>query len=142
MVQINNKEYAWGDIKIVVLGRTIEGCTGIEYKIKQAKEAKFGAGRQAKSIQYGKEEVEGTLTVMQSELIALNQAGRAKGYQNALGFDFDIIITYLAGTTVTIDKISCASLTELPGGMKEGDMQAEIALSFIALAVDYDMTGV
>lgn len=142
MVRINNKEYAWGDIKLVVLGRTVEGFTGIEYKLKQAKEAKYGAGRKAKSIQCGKEEVEGTLTVMQSELIALNQAARDKGYRNALGFDFDIIVSYLAGTIVTTDKICCASITELPGGMKEGDMQAEVALSFVALDVDYDITGI
>lgn len=47
--------------------------------------------------------------------------------------DFDIIVTYEADLVVTVDKICCASLTESPSGMKEGDAQAEIALPFVAL---------
>ncbi len=141
MIRINNKEYAWGDITVVVFGRPIVGITGIEYKAKKTKETKHGWGRYPKSIQHGKREYEGTLTLMQSELIALNQAARAKGYKDVLDVDFDIIVTYESGLVVTVDKICCASITELPSGMKEGDSQAEIALPFVALDVDYDTTA-
>lgn len=141
MIHINNKEYAWGDITVVVFGRPLVGITGIEYKSKKAKDVKHGWGRNPKSIQHGKREYEGTLTLMQSELTALNRAARAKGYKDILDVDFDIIVTYEADLVVTVDKICCASLTESPSGMKEGDAQAEIALPFVALDVKYNTTA-
>lgn len=142
MVRINRKEYAWGDIKVVLFGQPVAGCTGIEYKLKQAKEAKFGMGRQAKSIQHGKRETEGTLTIMQSELIALNQAARLNGYRDLLEVELDIIVSYVSDTAVIVtDRICTASFSEIPMGMKEGDMQSEHALPFIALDIDYDVTA-
>lgn len=142
-MKINNKEYAWGDVSVVLFGKPVVGCTAIEYKSKKAKEAKFGWGRNAKSIQHGKREHEGTLTIMQSELIALNQAARLKGYKDILDVDFDLIVSYLSDNgIITTDKISCASISELPSGLKEGDMQSEHALPFIALDIDYDVAGV
>ena len=140
MIRINNKEYAWGDMMVVLFGRPIVGITGVEYKAKKAKETKHGSGRNPKSIQHGKREYEGTLTLTQSELIALNQAARAKGYKDILDVDFDIVITYEAGLVITVDKICCASITELPSGMKDGDAQAEISLPFVALDIEFDTT--
>lgn len=141
MIRINNKEYAWGDMMVVLFGRPIVGITGVEYKAKKAKETKHGSGRNPKSIQHGKREYEGTLTLTQSELIALNQAARAKGYKDILDVDFDIVITYEAGLVITVDKICCASITELPSGMKDGDAQAEISLPFVALDIEFDTTA-
>lgn len=142
MVRINKKEYAWGDISVLLFGRPVTGCTSIEYKLKKTKEHKFGWGRQAKSIQHGKRECEGTLTLMQSELIALNQAARLKKYKDILDVDLDIIISYMSDNGVlTTDKITCASFSEIPVGMKEGDLQSEHALPFIALDIDYDVAG-
>lgn len=141
-LRINNKEYAWGDISVTLWGRPVIGITGVEYKSKQKKEARRGMGRKAKSIQYGEEECEGTLTIMQSELIALNQAAKTKGYKNILGVDLEIIVSYQAGLVVTVDKICCASFTEIPSAMKEGDLQAEVALPFIAMDIEYDITGI
>lgn len=141
MIRINDQEYSWGDITVVMWGRPVVGITGIDYKTKKAKEAKFGMGRSAKSIQHGKREVEGTLTIMQSELIALNQAARAKGYKDILDTEVDIYVTYMAGAIITTDKIVGASFSEMPRGMKEGDMQSEHALAFIALDIEDDVTA-
>lgn len=142
MIRINNKEYDWGNITVVMWGRPIIGITGVEYKIKKVKEAKYGVGRFAKSLQHGKRECEGTLTLMQSEILAMNQAARAKGYKDLLDVDVDIIVTYTAGFSVTVDKIVCASFSEIPQSIKEGDLQAEIALPFIALDIDEDITAI
>lgn len=124
-----------------MFGRPVVGITGIEYKAKKAKETKHGWGRNPKSIQHGRREYEGTLTIMQSELIALNQAARAKGYKDILDVDFDIIVTYENNLVVTVDKVCCASISELPSGMKEGDAQAEISLPFVALDMEFDTTA-
>ncbi len=142
MIRINNKEYAWGDITVVVFGRPLIGITGIEYKPKKAKTVKHGWGCDPKSIQHGKREYEGTLTLMQSELIALNQAARAKGYKDILDVDFDIVLTYEANLVITVDKICCASIADFNLGMKEGDAQAEISLPFVALDLYLDINSV
>lgn len=141
-MRINNKEYAWGDVTVVLFGRPVVGLTGIEYKAKKGKEAKRGWGRNPKSIQHGSREYEGTITLMQSEVIALNVAARGKGYKDILDVDFDIVVSYLSdGGLVSVDKICGASLSELPCGMKEGDFQSEHALAFVALDIEYDVAS-
>lgn len=133
---INNKEYAWGDISVIVLGRPVIGMTGIEYTAKKVKETRYGAGRSPKSIQHGRYEYEGTLTLMQSEVIAMNNAAKAAGYKSLLDIEVDIIVAYLGDNNViTTDKIVKASFTEMPKGMKEGDLQSEHAMPFIALDI-------
>lgn len=132
----NSNEYAWVDIKVMLLGREVTGLRGMEYKVKRQKEALFATGMKARGIQKGKKEYEGTITILQSELIALDRAAQEKGYEDITDIDFDIIVSYLPDNSViTTDKVVNASITEIPRGMKEGDLQMEIALPFIALDV-------
>lgn len=132
----NSEEYAWVDIKVMLLGREVTGLRGMEYKVKRQKEALFATGKKARGIQKGKKEYEGTITILQSELIALDRAAQEKGYEDITDIDFDIIVSYLPETNViTTDKVVNASITEIPRSMKEGDLQMEIALPFIALDV-------
>lgn len=136
---INNKEYAWGDIVVVALGRPFTGITGIEYTAKKVKEQRYGSGRDVKSIQHGRREPEGTITLMQSEVIAMNQAAKQNGYRDLLDIEIDIIVSYASEDgIVSVDKIIGASFSELPKGMKEGDLQSEHALPFVALDIEED----
>lgn len=140
MIKINAKEYAWGDITTVMFGKPVVGCTGVDYKTKKVKELKFAMGRSAKSIQHGRRESDGTLTVTQSVIIALNQLARTKGYKDILDVECDINITYLNNKgIITMDKIIQASFSELPNGMKESDLQSEHALPFVCLDIEYDV---
>lgn len=133
----NSKEYTYCDIIVYLLGRPIVGLRGIEYKSKKNKEALFGAGRKARSIQHGKREYEGTITILQSELTALDRAAWEAGHEDCLDLDFDIVVTYLSNSgIVTTDRILQASITEAPKGMKEGDMSMEVALPFICLDIE------
>lgn len=135
-VNFNTNEYAWVDVKVVALGREIAGLRGMEYKVKHQKEALFAAGKKARGIQKGKKEFEGTITLLQSELIALDRAAQEKGYEDITDIDFDVIVSYLPESgIVTTDKVLNVSITEIPRGIKEGDLQQEIALPFIALDV-------
>jgi hypothetical protein len=143
MVKINNKEYAWGDIRVFMLGAFVLGLKGIEYTTKKDKEHNYGAGRNPRSVQHGRRAASGTLTVTQSELEALNRAARAKGFKDLLDVDIDIVVAYTPehGDVITTDVIQCASFSEMPKGMKEGDMASTHALPFLALDVDYDATN-
>ncbi|MBD5397745.1 hypothetical protein HDR62_06430 [bacterium] len=137
----NSREYSYCDVQATILGRPLTGLRGIEYTAKKSKEAVFGAGINPKSIQHGRREYEGTLTVLQSELEALNRAAKEAGYTDCLDLEFDIVVTYTSGETVTTDIIRCASITEFPKGMKEGDLNSEHALPFIALGIDTNVTA-
>ncbi len=132
----NSKEYSYCDIQVTVLGRVLTGLRGIEYTAKKTKEAVFGAGVTPKSIQHGRREYEGTLTVLQSELEALNRSAKENGSVDCLDLEFDIVVTYANGGVLTTDIIRCASITEFPKGMKEGDLNSEHALPFIALGIE------
>lgn len=139
-VKINNKEYAWGDIQVFVLGRFVLGLKAVEYKTKKEKEANYGAGRDPRSIQHGKRAYEGSITISQSEVEALNRAARAKGYKDILDVDIDLVVSYIPeySEVITIDHIQCASFSEFPKGMKEGDKMSEHAMPFVCLDIDYD----
>lgn len=133
----NTNEYAWVDVVVVIMGRPVVGLRGIEYKVKQQKEALFAMGRTARGIQKGKKEFEGTITLLQSELIALDRAAQEAGYNDITDIDFDVIVSYLPkNLVVTTDKIVGVSITEAPRALKEGDLQMEVALPFIALNVE------
>lgn len=137
----NSKEYSYCDIQVTVLGRVLTGLRGIEYTAKKTKEAVFGAGVTPKSIQHGRREYEGTLTVLQSELEALNRAAKEAGHTDCLDIEFDIVVTYLSEGVLTTDIVRCASITEFPKGLKEGDLYSEHALPFIALGIDTNVTA-
>lgn len=137
MDSFNSKEYAWIDVTLVMLGKPVTGLRGIEYKMKRQKEALFATGKKARGIQLGKKEYEGTITVLQSELIAMQTAAKAKGYDDVTDLEFDAIVSYVPKSgVVQTDKIVNLSITEAPYGMKEGDLFQEIALPFIACDVE------
>ena len=132
----NTKEYAWVDVTIVCLGRTLPEGRGIEYKVKHQKEVLFAAGNKGRGIQKGKKEYDGTLTILQSGIIAMDRAAKEKGYEDITDIDFDIVVSYSANGIVTTDRVVGASITEIPRALKEGDLNMEIALPFIALDVE------
>lgn len=135
----NSKEYSWVNVSVVLFGQPVIGCRGIEYKPKMAKEAMYAMGKRAYSIQRGKREYEGTLTITQSELAALNRSAVAKGYDDVLDLEMDIVIAYVDNGIVTTDRVVNATFTEAPMSLKEGDMYMEVALPFIALDVKHDI---
>jgi hypothetical protein len=139
MVKINNKEYAFGDIQVFILGAFIMGLKEVTYATKKAKEHNHGAGREPRGIQHGKRTYDGTLGVTFSELTSLNAAARAKGYKDILDPDIDIVVSYKPefSNVITVHKISGASFSELPHSMKEGDMSSTHAMPFLALDIDY-----
>lgn len=139
-LKINENEYAWGDGQLRMLGRQVGHFTGIEYKVSQEKEQLYAAGRHAVAIQRGRVKVEGTLTLLQSEVIALTRAAKEQGYDNILGLSIDLVMTYASADGVsTTDKIVSAEFTEVPKTSKEGDMKMEVAMPFLALDLQEDI---
>ena len=139
-ILINKREYAWGDIVISLFGQPVLGIRAIEYKSEKEKEALYGAGRNAIGIQHGKYTHSGSITLLGSEIEGLNRSAVSAGYKSILDVEFDIVVSYVSlDGAVTFDTIKKASITELPKGMKEGDMFSEHALPFICLDIELGM---
>ncbi len=131
----NSKQYAFSDIKVILLGRELEGFRGVKYKVTTEKEALFGRGKKALSIQSGNEAVEGELMLLQSEVEALRAAVKAVNPLYKLtDVSFDIVVTYGDTTSVT-DIILGAEFTEYEKGMEQSDKFMEVSLPFLALDV-------
>ena len=140
MANYSSKQYAWVDITVVLLGKPVTGLRAIEYKSNRQKEVLFATGKKGLGIQMGKKEYEGTITVLQSELIAMNAAAKAKGYDDVTDLEFDIIVSYISETgVIQTDKIINASITEAPNSIKVDDLYSEHALPFIACDVEYNV---
>lgn len=138
MTNFNSTEYGYIDTKVVLLGKLVTGLRGIEYKITRKTEAIFGAGKKPKGLAKGEKSYVGTLTVLQSEYIALTAAAKAKGYDDVTDLEFDIIISFAPddGGVVQTDKVVGAAITEAPISIKQGDLYQEIALPFVACDVE------
>lgn len=131
----NSKEYEWSKVTVVMGGRTIAGLRGVEYKMSKEKELLYAKGDQPVGIQHGNYSYEGKLTILQSELIALEQAARDAG-SNILELNFNIVVSYgnpSAGDVIRTDVLECAEFTEESKSMKQGDKFMEIELPIIFL---------
>lgn len=136
-VRINNREYAWGDISILVGGQPVAGARAINYKVSQSKEALVAAGREPRAIQKGQRSYEGSLTLLQSELMTLNRSARAAGYQDLLGADISIIVAYaMDGVTVTLDRIDGVNFSEYSVDASTDSLYMEVELPFVALNIE------
>lgn len=140
-MKINNTEYAYGDIEVTLFGQPVMGLTGISYKSSQATDYVRGAGNEPQGIQKGQKSYEGTLTILQSELEALNRTAQAKGYDSIVGVPMDITVTYSNSLILTIDYIRCAVISEIEKGQKQGDLHSEHALAFKALGINYNVAA-
>jgi len=136
---INSKQYTWSNLEVVALGRKFLGIRGIEYKPVHEKELVYGAGSEPLGIQHGNKSYSGTLTLLQSELEALTRYARQNGFNDITDIEFDIVVAYVpqGGGPVVTDVVKFASITEIPKAMRQNDKFMEIALPFIALAVEY-----
>ena len=65
MPAFSTKQYAFADIRVVLLGRDVVGLQGISYSVKVDKEAVYGRGSDPLSIQSGNKEYKGTIMLLQ-----------------------------------------------------------------------------
>lgn len=130
----NSKEYEWSDLTVIMAGRLVTKIRALSYTKKQEKEALFAKGNKPHSIQRGNKTYEGSVTLLQSELEALETAAGG----DALDASFDIIASYgnpMKGDVIHTDLIKGFEFTEVPKGMTQGDKFSEHELPGIALDI-------
>ena len=133
----NSKEYEWADLSVVIAGRNVSGIRSVRYKASQEKELLYAKGNKPHGIQRGNISYEGSVGLLQSEVLALQEAAGG----NLLDARMDIIVTYgnpSKGEPSRTDLPRGGECTELSAELKQGDKQMEIELPFLMIDVVSD----
>lgn len=135
-MNFNSDQYAWKDLSVVYLGRTITGVQGLKYKKKVEKEYVYGSGNKPRGIQTGNVSVDGTLMLLQSELELLQTAIKAIDVDSDItDIALDIVATYGEGNLAKTDMVVGVNFTEFEKGMNQEDKFMKISLPFVAMDV-------
>lgn len=136
-MQFNSREYEYADVSLVMAGRLVTGMRGVDYTSSQEKEALYAKGNKPHAIQRGNKSYTGNITLLQSELEALERAAGG----DALDASFDIIVAYgnpSKGDVIKFDLLKGCEITEIPKGLKQGDKFMEINLPLIMVDIKKD----
>lgn len=126
----NSRQYEWADVTVIIGGRDITGIRGVKYKESIEREPVYAKGRNPHSIQSGNRAVEGELTILQSDLEAMVEAGGG----SLLSLSVDIEVSYGdLQNPIKTDRIEGVRFTETERDLKQGDKFMEVSLPFIAL---------
>lgn len=138
---INQNEYAWEDIQIVLPGKPlpIEGVVAVEYTEKKEHMNIYGRGSKPIRMGRGKTEYEGSITLLQSEIEALQQSLPA-GKSLTQMVPFTITVAYAPeGGVSVVDQLLFCRIKEVKKGIKQGDGNMEVALSLAIGDIKYNV---
>lgn len=131
-MSFNSKQYEWADVTVRIGGRDVTGIRGVKYAPKQEKEPLHAKGSEPYSIQRGNKTYEGEITLTQSELESLAQAGNG----DILSLSCNLLVSYgdpAKGAAMISDELLGCEFTEEPREFKQGDKFMEVSLPFIFL---------
>jgi hypothetical protein len=134
----NSREYEFADLTLILGGKDITGVRGIKYTEKIEREALYGKGRYALAMQSGNVSIEGEITLLQSEMEALIQAGQGSLFNLALNAE----VNYgnpSNGDALVTDRIEGIYFTESTKQFKQGDKFMEVTVPFVALRVQHQV---
>jgi hypothetical protein len=133
-------EYAWADIKVVMLGRPVIGIRGVRYKVTRTKTNIYALGSKPVARTRGNKEFEGELVLLQSELEAI-QKGLAKGQDITDIKPFDIVVSYAPndGGQIVTDMMKAVEFLEVEKGMNQNDPNMELTLPVIIGDIQYNV---
>lgn len=140
MPDFNSAEYAWKDIEVVIMGRPLVRILEIEYTTEVEKKHIYGRGNKALGIQTGNEKVSGQITIGQSELEAMiRKAAEVKPGGKVTDISFNVNVAYRLDVDIIRDRIVGFTITQMPKAMKQGDVDMQVKLPFLALDCEYNV---
>jgi hypothetical protein len=97
---VNGKAYEWADIQINILGSVFTGVTAIKYSEPQEMKNVMAAGRFPNARIYGQTSPEASITLLMSEVEAIQRVAPLGRIQDIP--EFDIVVMYLDSANVTV----------------------------------------
>ena len=126
---VNGITFDWEDLYISIDGNRIAGVTSVDYTHTKEAEVIYGQGNKPIGVGKGKEGVEGSFTIKETDAEVLNILGM-KPYTIML-------VRSKAGVTKTT-KVLVAANTEDSFSAAQGDMGLEHSVSFVGTEVRED----
>lgn len=132
---INGRNYAWGNITLVLFGVPVTGITKIEYKRKQKKENNFGFGPNPVSRGYGNIESDGSIELYTDEWKRIIAAAPNRDPLQIGPFDIQVVY---GGSGVQADKdvLRSCEFLEDPFDAKQGDTKLTVSIPLIIAQID------
>lgn len=136
----STKECAWAQVKMKMLGRTITGLRGFEFRKAVEKELLYAAGPEAIDIQEGNKAGSGTITLLKFELDLLNDAAIAAGFADIVEVPHVLIsitgqFKKNIGSKSRIIEVPALAFTDMSVAMQQNAKFAEVSLPFISAKV-------
>ncbi len=129
-----NPEFKWADVQLVMLGKLVTRIRGVKFMIKKEKEYLHARGENPHAIQSGNKTPEGELTLLQSEVEALQNGLQPHEDLTDLG-DFDIVVSFAkkGDPLVKTYILKGCQFTEDPRELKQGDKFMDLTLPIMFL---------
>lgn len=129
----DTKECEWSDTTVNIAGANLTKARGIAYKATKDKELLHAAGDEPVSIQAGNRGYSGTIKLLKGALDDMNRAAKLAGGADVLDLEFDIVITYKAkgSRTLQTDTLVGVQVQEFEKGWDQGAKFMEISLPII-----------
>lgn len=139
MANINGQEYGWEDVQIVVQGKAspLTGVQGVEYKSTKEHINVMGRGNKPVSMARGPEGYEGSLTILQSELEAMQDAFGSEALTTRPAFDIAVSYAPLVGAART-DLLKGCRINEVSKAFKNEDGNMVIELPLKIFRIEYN----
>ena len=139
-MSFTTKECAWAQTGIKLLGRTISGLRGFEFKKAVEKEHIYAAGDDPIDIQSGNRKPDGSLDVLKYELDLLNDAAQAAGFTDITEVPHEAVVITCSYKKALTDPMRIVeafgvSFTDISVGMKQNAKMTEVALPFLAMKI-------
>ena len=126
----------WNNVKLVMLGRQVEGITALSYKDNQEKENVYGAGSMPVGRGSGNYKAEASITLLKEEVNALLMAlGPGKRLTDIEPFDIPVIYEY--DGLVMKDVIRNVEFTDNGVDVKQGDKSIATQYTLITSHIDW-----
>lgn len=140
MGAFSTEECAWSQTSVKLLGRTIKGIRGFEFKNDNEKEHLYAAGKKPIDIQEGNEKPEGNLKLLKYEVDLLNDAAQLAGFSSIATVPHDgISITCNYKKTIASEIRTVQAFGVAFGGvgfaMEQNAKMTEVTLAFLAMEI-------
>ena len=126
---INGVQYSGSSVRINIFNVSLSGFRGIMWKKSRGINLVHGTGNEVNAYSYGKKEPSAALTLLQSDLLALEAAAPEKDI--SLFAPFSIIVSFVEGVNVVVYSIENCQFTGYDFNMKTDDKFAEITLPIV-----------
>lgn len=118
---VNGREFSWEELSAAINGRVIEGIQGIEYTTETAHYNIKGRGKGNVAISVGQDDCDGSITLLQSEVEAIQASVPPGGKITRLVFDVTVgYVPEVAGVPV-FDRLLGCRIKKLTKAYKNSD---------------------